>query len=71
MKTITVELVERADATFYGVYVNGFINTMFSFKEDAEQDSIWSKELNFKKAMKLAKLLEVEEVRTIVYTQTV
>jgi hypothetical protein len=71
MKTITVELVERADSTFYGVYVNGFINTMFSFKEDAEQDSIWSKELNLKKAMKLAKLLEVEEVRTVVYTQTI
>jgi hypothetical protein len=67
MKTITVELIEKQDSLAYYVFCNGHCEKVFSFKENEPVGSPYNKEVNLKNAMRVAKLLEADEVRTIIY----
>ena len=71
MKTITVELIEKNDSLAYYVSCNGICEKVFSFKEDAPEGDPYNKELNLKNALRFAKLLEGDEVKTLIYTNTI
>jgi hypothetical protein len=71
MKTIKVELVEKNDSLAYYVSCNGHCEKVFSFKEDAPVGDAYNKELNLKNALRFAKLLEVDEVVTLIYENTI